>query len=250
MRILVALSLASVGCITLPHSAIVGQTAAPIAAGGSSVSASMGVGYQSVQLTEPQTGTSTTTGVFAAPLPEANVAYGLIDKIALNAHLSSAGLEPGARISLMHGPIDLVVLPSVAFGLYTQNSSSSNGGGTGNQFALIFVGGLRAIASYKAFYGAVAYDFSYRPQNSTNSNGLGGNSTNNSTLMAHSLLFNVGFDLAVGGGGLHLRPEVAFILTPGGSLATSNGMGTTNLNLFEWMIVPAITASIESPSRS
>src|SRR5687767_4795554 len=146
----------SSGCLT-PRSAGYGVTARPLKGGGAEAGVAMGVVYQTVS-TAPQDVAGarvvTTTRGLQAPSFEANAEIGLSDEMGLNLHFSPAGLQPGVKVTFMYGPVQLAILPAVAFG-YSNNSTgtattinnnttTSEGATTSN---VAFLAGVKVLAS-------------------------------------------------------------------------------------------------------
>src|SRR6478672_5147731 len=118
---LAALSL-SFAC-AVPRSGILGMTASPLAAGGAEAAVSGGVAYPSdtpppdIRTVAGTTITSSqTVSGFTFPAFEGNLAYGINDSISFNLHGSGAGLQPGVKINLLKGDLNVAVLPAIAIG--------------------------------------------------------------------------------------------------------------------------------------
>jgi hypothetical protein len=237
MRALALLALLASGCVAIPHAAILGQPAAPLARGEVVGSTSIGVGYQSASSQQ------TTTGTLELPALEANFAAALADRVGLNLHFSQAGLMPGVKLNLVHwGSHYFSLMPELGGAYYWLHSStggafSFNSGGSNG----MLLAGLRALLSLNVFYVGVGYHF-MNVWSSTTDTATNPPTTSSTTSQYHSLLFNVGLDLEVGA--VKLRPEVAFVFTPVGS--SKDDQGATSTLGYEWTILPNLTVAVSS----
>ena len=185
-----AAALALCGCLT-PRSAVLGQTAAPVGPGATEVGLASGFGYQSQAappfLTKDPTGTKdyyaqTLARGFSLPAFEANAQMGVTEMVAVNLHASSAGIQPGAKITLNRGFGQVALLPEVAFGYGSSASSTFLTGQDGRQNEssptattnLNFLGGLKVIASHRmGLYGGLGYDLQLSNSVTTGTSGVG-----------------------------------------------------------------------------
>ncbi len=127
---------------------------------------------------------------------------------------------------------------------------------TTSQNSLIFLGGLKVLFSHKAgFYAGVGYDFVYNrafTQTSVVNSGITKVAAQTSSAQ-HQVMAAVGFDIPLGM--VHIRPEVAFALTPyasttwtsqtdgSPSVVTSGGGG------YGFAVLPGFTIAVASPAR-
>ena len=223
------------GCIT-PRSMGMGITPALLGPGGASASASGGVMIETLSAS----GASSLSVSF--PSFEGNVGVGLIEMADLNVHLSSAGLQPGVKIGLLRGPVTVSVLPQVALLIVSTNSRSGSTGSGG--LSVGFLGGLKLLGSHESgFYGGFGYDFQFGSLGSSISTGSSGSA---STVVAHNLTLNVGFELVIGH--LRLRPELAIAITPSVSSSSSVPGGSTSSGPV-FAFLPSLSAAVVSPSK-
>jgi hypothetical protein len=223
------------GCVVVPHAAILGQSAAPLARGEVAASASLGVGYQSVS------SGNTTNGTLQLPAVEGNLAAGLTDRVGLNLHGSEAGFMPGVKVTLVHGPVDLAIMPELG-GAYYYTHQSMNGpvsANTGSNNGDLLLG-MRVLFSVSVFYLGAGYHFLSEWSSTTDDQGR---QISKTASQYHTLVFNVGLDLEVAM--LRLRPEIAFLVTPVGQNTdeTTNPQRTTQLG-YEWTILPSLTVTV------
>lgn len=277
MRIsaLCALALMS-GCI-VPRSMITGQMAAPVGRGATDVGVFTGVQYGSQTnpgfvgqdaIGDPITTAQRSSG-FSLPAFEANLQYGFNDHVGLNVHASSAGIQPGVKLTVNKSKVaHFALLPQVAFGYGSTGSTSLVSGADGVQreqspsssTSFTFLGGLKLLVSAKfnktaAFFAGAGYDFIFNRNFNAALLGSGSvtdsSSTINSTI-GHQISVSVGFDIALGW--VHLRPEVAFGVYPGisQSKTVNNPPDSTTVAAtggFGWAIFPGFTLSVQSPQR-
>jgi hypothetical protein len=250
-----------------------GQMASGVGRGATEVAVFGGVGYatqtnpatHSTDVAGDPVNTQTTATGFALPGIEANIQRGFTEKIGLNVHLSSAGIQPGLKWTLNRSKIfHVALLPAIGVGYGSVRTSSLVSGIDGVQTeynpstttSFTFLGGLKVLFSHvSGFYLGVGYDFVY---NRSNNNGItgGGNVQtgyqNLTTTGSHHIMGAVGFDVALGM--VHIRPEIAFAAMP--SLATtwtsvtegSNGTQVSNGGGFGWMILPGFSIAVASPA--
>lgn len=265
------LALAS-GCI-VPRSMTLGQMAAPVGRGATEVGVYTGVLYASQTnptfdardaIGDPIKTTERTNG-FSIPAFEANLQTGFNEHVALNVHASSAGLQPGLKLTVNKSKVaHFALMPEVAFGYSSLGGSVFTAGADGVQVegspssktSFTFLGGLKALFSHRSgFYAGVGYDFIFN--RNYNASVLGGGNVSdkqeviNSTT-GHQISASIGMDIAFGM--LHLRPEVAFAVYPGiGQSRTVNvAPDSTTVGAsggFGWAIFPGFTLAIATPRR-
>jgi hypothetical protein len=261
------------GCV-LPRSMIVGQTAAPIGRGAMEVGAFTGVQYAS-QTSPPFTSTDQVGGTvttqerrtaFALPGAEANLQYGVSERLALNVHASPAGLQPGVKWTLNRSPVaSVALLPAVAFGYGSVGGVTAEAGADGllrernptTTTSFTFLGGLKLLVSHRGgFFAGVGYDFTLNRSLSSAVIGSGNVQDRLETLTVttgHQLSASVGIDIAFGM--VHLRPEVAVAVNPGlaMSVTTRQPPNETNASAgggFGFAIFPGFTIAVASPRRA
>ena len=219
-RLLGPLVLVVVGGCIVPRSVGFGQTATGLAPGATEAGISPGAGFVAANaVATPAAGGGTavtTTRELAAPGFEGNFAIGLLEELGLNFHLSSAGLQPGLKISFPSDGVSVAVLPSVGVGYASQAASiqltkgsltsASDAGGTGFLQAMA---GAKLIVSVPAgFYAGVGYDFQR-----LSSEVLAAAPTGKGTVMtSHAFSAAAGWEL--GRGALRVRPEIAVMVVP------------------------------------
>jgi hypothetical protein len=261
--------LALAGCLT-PRSVVLGQTAAPVGAGATEVGLSTGFAYQSQ--TAPSYWVKDSTGTvdlraeplargFSLPAFEANGQIGVSDLVAVNLHASPAGIQPGAKLTLINGFGQLALLPEIAIGYGSVANSIYQSGQDGIQKevsptmtnSLNFLGGLKVIASHRVgVYGALGYDFQYQNSVTESVIGLGSSASTTRTsasTVQHNLTGAIGFDWAMGQ--VHLRPELAAAITVG--IATSSVTGSSaaveNQGGLGFLIMPTLTLAVASDPK-
>lgn len=262
----------STGCL-VPRSMTLGQMAAPVGRGAMEVGVFTGVQYATQ--TDPPFTTQDASGAtltnqkksaaFALPGAEANLQYGFTDQVALNVHASPAGLQPGVKWTLNKSRVaNVALLPAVAFGYGSVGSALYTAGADGVQrensptsnTSFTFLGGLKVLVSHRSgFYAGVGYDFTLNRSLSSYVIGTGNVQDKVDTLTittGHQISAAVGLDIAFGM--VHLRPEVAFAVTPG--LATSVTVrqppNETNASAgggFGFAIFPGFSIAVDSPRR-
>lgn len=251
---------------------LMGAPAMPLGRGSTDVSVGAGVGY--VQQSNPVftsqgatpsevLNTFTKATGFALPTVEGNVQYGFSKRLALNAHVSPAGLQPGLRINLTNSRlINLAIMPTLGAGYASVLDSTFSGGQDGRYTesgqrlttSFTFLAGAKfSIAHQSGFYLAVGYDLLLNrsramlpPTTSSDRSDV------TTTSVQHQLSGNIGFEIAMGEGGVvKLRPEVSVAVAPmsntvisvvGANTSTANGVGGLT-----WAIVPGITIGVQSP---
>lgn len=256
---------------------ITGQMAAPVGRGATDVGVFTGVLYGSQTnpgfvgqdaIGDPITTAQRSSG-FSLPAFEANLQYGFNDHVGLNVHASSAGIQPGVKLTVNKSKVaHFALLPQVAFGYGSTGSTLLVSGADGVQMeqspssstSFTFLGGLKLLVSAKfnktaAFFAGAGYDFIFNRNFNAALLGSGSvtdsSSTINSTI-GHQISVSVGFDIALGW--VHLRPEVAFGVYPGiaQSKTVNNPPDSTTVAAsggFGWAIFPGFTLSVQSPQR-
>jgi hypothetical protein len=230
--VLLAVLAAASGCLT-PRSLMVGQMASATGEGGVEVGASAGVGYalqaQPPVLSPLANGDTLISqevrSTFLLPAVEGNAHIGLTERLGFNAHFSSAGIQPGLKVTLNRSRrANVALMPQIAlgYGAFRQASYVSGPNGVQMEAAptattlLTFMAGLKLFISHHGgFYTALGYDFILTRSVTTVTTGLPGQETTNATLstsMQHAGTFNVGFSFAAGW--LRVRPEVAVAIIP------------------------------------
>lgn len=260
-------------CLT-PRSITLGTMAAPLGKGSTEVGVFGGVGYVSqvdppVTTKDPTTGdtysTQTSGRGFALPGAEANVQYGLTDRLAFNVHASSAGLQPGLKWTLNRSKIfNVALLPAVGFGYASFGGATLAAGTDGLQrevephstTSFTFLGGFKVLVSHRSgFYAGVGYDLVFN--RSLTSGTLGtGNVTDQylavTVTVMHQVMAALGIDIALGQ--VHLRPEVAFGVVPLFSSTWYTKTGTSETNLaasggYAFTVMPGFSLAVASPPR-
>jgi len=268
--LLLAVFVASTGCV-LPRSMTVGQMAAPVGRGAMEVGVFTGVQY-ATQTNPPFTTTDPggnpltnqqKNTTFALPGAEANLQYGFTDQVALNVHASPAGLQPGVKWTLNKSKTaNVALLPAVAFGYYggATYTAGANGVQTENNptstTSFTFLGGLKFLVSHRSgFYAGVGYDFALNRSLTSAVIGTANVSDKSETLTittGHQISAAIGMDIAFGM--VHLRPEVAFAVTPG--IGTNQTVrvppNETNASAgggFGFAIFPGFSIAVASPRK-
>jgi hypothetical protein len=256
---------------------IYGQMAAPVGRGANELSTFVGVQY-ATQTNPPFNSTDiggekfsnqNNVKAFALPGSEANFQHGFDDHVALNVHLSQAGIQPGIKWTLNKSRVaHVALLPAVAFGYGSQGSSTLTSGMNGIQVennpsvttSFQFLAGLKFLVSHNSgFYAGIGYDFSLN--RSVTVSLVGQQQTQDrsdilTVLTSHQLSAAVGFDIAIGM--LHLRPEVAFAVNPIFNVETTNrspGAASAmdpsrSAGGFAFAIFPGFSLSIATPKKS
>ena len=250
-----------------------GQMAAPVGRGATDVGVHTGFIYASQ--TNPQfpgqdgigdpIKTNERTAGFTIPAFEANINTGFNEHVALNVHASSAGLQPGLKLTLNKSKVAHVALmPQVAFGYASLGASTFVAGEDGvlvetaprSQTSFTFLGGLKFLFSHRSgFYAGVGYDFIFN--RNYNAAVVGAtNVTDKSEIIysttGHQISASVGLDIKLGW--VHLRPEVAFAVTPGIAQSLTRRLGTDETTVGAsggggWALMPGFTIAIQTPRR-
>lgn len=262
------------GCI-VPRSMMIGQMAAPTGRGATDVGVQTGFIYASqtnpqFNQQDPVTGdpfkTNEKTAGFTIPAFEANLNAGFSEHVSLNVHASSAGLQPGLKLTLNKSKVAHVALmPQVAFGYASLGAQTQVAGVDGvlvdtapkTQTSFTFLGGLKFLFSHRSgFYAGVGYDFVFNRNYTAAIVGGTGVTDKSETVISttgHAITASVGIDITLGW--VHLRPEVAFQVTPGiaQNLSTRTGadfsapVGATGGG--GWALMPGFTIAIQTPRR-
>lgn len=251
-----------------------GQMAAPVGRGATDVGVHTGFIYASQ--TNPQfpgqdgigdpIKTNERTAGFTIPAFEANINTGFNEHVALNVHASSAGLQPGLKLTLNKSKVAHVALmPQVAFGYASLGASTFVAGEDGvlvetaprSQTSFTFLGGLKFLFSHRSgFYAGVGYDFIFnRNYNAAivGATGVTEKSEIINTTTGHQIAASVGLDITLGM--VHLRPEIAFAVTPGIAQSITRRQGTDDITVGPqsggggWAIFPGFTIAIVTPRR-
>lgn len=269
MRFAAILSLvfvASSGCMT-PRSFALQTMAAPLGRGATEVGVMGGVGYASqtnppvagVDGTEPVTNQVQNRG-FALPGAEANVQHGFNDHVALNLHASSAGIQPGVKITVNTSRIaHFALLPAIALGYASFGSSTFQSRADGrlveanptSTTSFSLMAGLKMLVSHRSgVYGGVGYDLMLHRVLTTSAPSASVDRTEFTTVtVSHQISVAIGFDVAFGR--VHLRPEIAAAVYPGISQTFNTRVGVTNTDVgvtggFGWAILPGLGIAVAS----
>jgi len=253
----VVLSLTCAACLT-PRSMMLGQMAGPVGRGAAEIGVATGIGY--AQQTTPVPGsTSDARGarVWTIPAVEGNAQFGLNDRVGINAHFSSAGIQPGLKITLNRpsARAHFALLPQVAVG-YTHvryAAYATGSGGISNESdprsysMFTFMFGLRALISHvSGFYCGFGGDFiATRFLDSPVI--VNRVTTTISNSMQIAIGVNVGFSINVGW--VRIRPEIAFAVNPWvQSGANVDDMpGFQGSGGFGWALMPGFSLVAATP---
>lgn len=266
--LLACVLLAATACVT-PRSVAMGYTAAPVGRGGAEVALTTGVGYSS--MTSPPvrgtdgngqpTTTQTVTRGFGLPTFEANAQFGFNQHVALNLHASTAGLQPGLKLTLNKSRnAKVALLPQVGVGYSSVGQSTFAAGVTGqlteanpsSTTMFIFTAGLKFLVWHKSgFYGGLGYELMLTRSAQTGTVGTGNASQPFQTLATsaqHQIGAALGWDVVVGF--LRIRPEIAAAVVPGISTNyTSGGVTTEGTGGFAFAILPSFTVAAVTPFK-
>jgi hypothetical protein len=251
---LIAVLLLHAACATvfIPRSAAIGQTAQPLGAGGTEMGITAGAAYSVITEPANDNGTVTSGNSLQLPALEANFAYGLAETVSLNLHGSQAGVQPGAKITLLRGPISFALLPQLGLGYISTHAQDVRSGETTprNQddvSGLCLLVGARALLSHSSgFYAALGYDYQSVSFTSVSQNGTNPPSQPvKDSWVVQNLSLGAGYDVPLGR--LSLRPEIAFIFSPSLSVSESqNNTTVTRSGGSAWGIFPSVTISAGS----
>jgi len=260
------------GCVT-QRSLSFSQLAAPVGSQGADVAVTTGVMY-SEQTAPPSPGTDNAgnptmsqvhSSAVAAPWIEANAQYGFTRQIAMNVHVSPAGIQPGLKWTLNRSLVaHIAVLPEIGVGYAQHNTSTFVSDQTGAQVEnnpgyvtdLLFQAGLKVLFSHRSgFYGGIGYDFLTTRSLSVQNTGTPNTTQQVRTLTIsyqHQLAVGVGFSAQLGM--ISFRPEVAFAIVPAisGSQNVAQGTGATLVNAgggFAWAILPSFAFALTTPAN-
>ncbi len=261
------------GCI-VPRSMMIGQMAAPTGRGATDVGVQTGFIYASQ--TNPQfpaqdsigdpIKTNEKTAGFTIPAFEANLNAGFSEHVSLNVHASSAGLQPGLKLTLNKSKVaHIALMPQVAFGYASLGASTQVAGVDGvlvdtaphSSTSFTFLGGLKVLFSHRSgFYAGVGYDFIFNRNYNAAIVGATGVTDKAETIFSttgHAISASIGIDITLGW--VHLRPEVAFQVTPGiaQSITRTQGPDTSTVGPQTggggWALMPGFTIAIQTPRR-
>ncbi|MBE2248711.1 MAG: hypothetical protein IAE78_04110 [Myxococcus sp.] len=263
-----ALPLLLVGCVT-PRSMTLGMMAAPVGRG-TEVGVFSGVGYSAqtgpvvttTNVAGEQSNQQTQNRAFSIPAFEANVQKGFNDHVALNFHVSPAGVQPGLKWTVNRSRVaHFAILPAIAFGYGSVATSDFVAQPTGAQSEInprattsfTFLGGLKLLVSHQSgFYAGVGYDFVFNRSNSSSAPNANADRTDVITQTStHQLMGAVGFSIALGQ--VSLRPEIAFAVNPALSQTISSRVGAASTGDqtlsggFSWAILPGFTIAVATP---
>lgn len=226
-----------------------------------------GVGY-AVQTNPPVPGTEGSEPVtnqvqnrgFALPGAEANVQQGFNEHIALNLHASSAGIQPGVKITVNKSRIaHFALLPAIALGYSSFGGSTFQSRADGRLIeanptsttSFSLMAGLKMLVSHRSgVYGGVGYDLMLHRVLTTTAPSSTVDRTELTTVtIAHQISIAIGFDVALGR--VHLRPEIAAAIYPGISQTFNTRVGAINNDVgvtggFGWAILPGLGIAVAS----
>ncbi len=263
------LCVAGSGCLT-PRSFTVQQMASPVGAGATEVSVFGGGGYIS-QTNPPTSGVDGVDPVtnqvqqrgFALPGAEANIQQGFSDHLALNIHASTAGIQPGLKITVNKSRnAHFALLPAIALGYSSIANSTYQSRADGRlievnptsttSFSLL--AGFKMLASHRiGIYGGVGYDLMLHRTLTQSAPNLTVDRTDTITVtLGHQISFAIGWDIALGR--VHLRPEIAAAVYPGFSQSFTTRVGSTTNDSsvgggFGWAIMPGLGIAVASEPK-
>jgi len=257
-KLAVAMLLVS-ACFT-PRSVGFGQGAASLAANTGEIAISTGLVFQT-QTSPTDVGVgataSTTTSGYTLPVFEGNLGYGFTDGIGLNIHVSPAGLQPGVKLHVLQGQLQMSVLPELAFGAGGASSTTSvtSNGTTLSQpgttdASLGLLAGLKILVSHASgVFGGIGYDYqTFGMDTTTPARGSQPEEKQKSTVASHNLAMAVGYELATGW--VMVRPELALLFAP--SITTSTTSGSTTKSTDDgsaWVVFPNVTFAMGGGRR-
>ncbi len=256
----IALALACTACLT-PRSMMLGQTAAPLGYGAAEIGVTTGIGYSQQSTPTPGT-TNNSTGarVWTVPAVEGNAQFGVSDRVGINAHFSSAGLQPGLKITVNrpNAAAHFAIMPQLGMGYAHVRSATyvTDAGGVQSEVApstdsiFTFMGGLRLLVSHKiGFFAGVGADFIATRYNRNRVVGSGNTATpvsDVSNTLQLAIAVNLGWSISVGW--LRIRPEIGFQVNPwlvsgsnsmAGDFSASGG--------FAWALLPGFSLTAATP---
>jgi hypothetical protein len=189
------------------------------------------VGLASGLSASVQSQNGVTATQFQLPLVEANARLGLTDWADLNLHLGANGIQPGLKVGLTLGQLELAAMPTFAFGLFRQDAAGQ--GSSGSTTGLNVEAGLKALASHSiGGFAGVSYWFQYA--------GLAASGSNSASIAGHNFAVNVGWNFKAGP--LRVRPELCLIFA--GLNVSSGGASAPQGLLFTFM--PGVTIATGS----
>lgn len=263
------LGLGASACLT-PRSFALQQMAAPIGRGATEVSVFGGVGYAAqtnppvgaTQGSEPVTN-QVQNRAFALPGAEANIQQGLSQHLALNVHASSAGIQPGLKITVNRSKTaHFAIMPAIALGYASFGSSTYQSRVDGrltevspmSTTSFSFLGGFKMLVSHRSgAYGGVGYDLMLHRMLTQSAPSTAVDRTDTLSLtVSHQISLAVGFDIALGR--VHLRPEIAAAVYPGISQSFSTRVGSTSAELavsggFGWALMPGLGIAVATEAK-
>ena len=167
---IVVVAVCATACLT-PRSMMQGQMAAPIGRGAAEIGVGTGIGYAQQETTRPGTTNETTAArIWTVPAVERNAPFGLTERLALNAHFSPAGIQPGLKITVNRprAAAHFALLPQFALGYGHVRSAANVTDSSGikvesspqSTSLFTFMLGLRLMVSHKSgFFTGVGGDF-------------------------------------------------------------------------------------------
>src|SRR5262249_16923041 len=135
-------TLFSVSC-AFPRGGLLMMPADRLGSGNAEGALAAGLAYTGASQT--QGGITANANTVHFPLMEANGRLGLSEMFDANLHLGAGGIEPGFKIGISTGAVELAAMPTIGFGVYrtTQSTGSTTAGST----IFNFQGGLRLMGS-------------------------------------------------------------------------------------------------------
>jgi len=219
-------------------------------AGAAEVSISPAISYETRTTPEKTndegakvSGTTTQLGVGTI---EGNVLYGLTDAVGLNLHVSSAGIQPGVRVALLQGGLNIALLPAIAVGYHSvvEATDKTTGGTTTTTTAYDtaefgFLAGIKVLLSAESGpYGGIGYDY----QRIATDMKIPDSPKSTHIYTSHNLGFAFGYEIRPDS--LRIRPELAAMLSPSGSLATEQEQTTTTEDAgWAFLLLPNVTVA-------
>jgi hypothetical protein len=266
----ISLALLAVACVS-PRPMLSLGPAMSMGRNTTDVSVGVGVGYSSQSNPpterigasgEPQRDQSVGRA-FALPTFEANFQHAFSKRVAINAHLSPAGLQPGVRFTLTNSRfVSFSIQPSLGAGYASLYDSVQTAGQDGRAMetqqrlttSFLFSAGSRFLFAHRSgLLVSASYDFLFNRSLTSLPPTSGSDRSEISTnLVQHQFTFNLGFDLKLGPEGLvRLRPEIAFAIAPVSSTIVSR-VGSTNSSMgytggLAWALVPGFAVALQTP---
>ncbi len=257
MRLLPVVLLSASACLT-PRSMMLGQMAGPVGRGAAEVGVAAGIGY--AQQATPTPGASNDVRgarTWTIPAVEGNAQFGLNDHLGINAHFSSAGIQPGLKITFNKSRrAHFALMPQVAVGyahvrqaVYSTSSTGVTTESDPHAYSMFtFMFGLRAMISHASgFYCGFGGDFIATRfiDSPVISNRV--TSTINNTLQV-AIAANVGFSINIGW--VRIRPEIAFAIQPWvqSGANVDDLPGAQGNGGFGWALMPGFSLVAATPS--